>query len=183
MNEYKNHMFRNIANTKLGKDLWVFLNEDRIVARMEAASELSRPAVAGFEEPLLDRFGNDVVPDRVKQMIGHMTRQVMEANGYEMEKGNVTIGSALFSKGARYRRPRWQRLEVFRNSTNALELSFAGSREAESIPEPPTDGGKWRFWASFTSELQGCVVYGINVREVREEVATKGYALRPLKQL
>ena len=180
--EYQAGPFQALANMKLGKALWTFLNEEETVTRMDTATDLGNPAVAGIEQPLLERFEGEVVGDRVKQMIGHMVRQVMEAEGYEIEKQNVTISSALFLKGTRYRRPEWQRLQVFRNSKNARELCFAGSRDVDSLP-PPAGGGKWRFWASFATILRGHIVYGIDVREVRKEVADKGFALRPLKRM
>ena len=180
--EYVAGTFQSLANTILGRNLWRFLNEDRIVAALETATDLGRPAVTGIEEQLLDRFGEDVVNDRVKQMAGHMVRQVMEARGYRLERREVFIGSALFSKGTRYGRPDWQRLHVFRNSTNPRELCFAASRIAADLP-PPANGGKWRFWATFSTVLRGQVAYGIDVHEVRREVADDGYAVRCLKRL
>lgn len=180
--EYEAGTFQALANTKLGKALWDFLNEDKTVVRMETATDLGDPAVAGIEEQLLERFGVEIVDGRVKQMIGHMARQVMEAEGYEIVKQNVTIGSAPFSKGTRYRRPDWQRLHVFRSSKNARELCFAASRDIEALP-PPAGGERWRYWASFATMLRGEIVYGINVHSVREEVVRKGYALRPLTRV
>ena len=47
----------------------------------------------------------------------------------------------------------------------------------------PDDGGQWKFWASFATTLRGHIVYGIDVRQVREEVGDKGYALRALKRM
>ncbi len=149
---------------------------------METATDLGKPAVTGMEERLLDRFGEGVVDDRVKQMVGHMVRQVMEARGYRLERRDVFIGSALFSKGTRYSRPDWQRLHVFRNSRNPRELCFASSRVAANLPAP-TNGGKWRFWASFATVLRGQIAYGIDVNEVRREVAAHGHAVRCLNRI
>ena len=82
MHSYNARMFRPLANTHLGKQLWMFLNDDIIVACMKTATYLGKPAVSGIEENLLDKFQTEVVDDRVKQMIGHMVRLIMEANGY-----------------------------------------------------------------------------------------------------
>ena len=106
----------------------------------------------------------------------------METENYEIEKQNVTISSAVFSKGTRYRQHDWQRLNVFRSSKDAKALCFAAHRDAEKLPSP-TDGGQWKFWATFATTLRGHIVYGIDVRKVREEVAKNGYALRPLKRM
>ena len=186
IDEYDPGNFKSLAETPLGKKLWPFLNRPDIVTRMDTATDLGNPAVAGIEEALLaefgDEFGEEVLDDRVKQMIGHMVRQVMEAEGYEIEKQNVTIASAVFSKGTRYRRHDWQRLNVFRSSKNPRSLCFAGHRDADKLPAP-NDGGQWKFWASFATTLRGHIVYGIDVREVREEVGDKGYALRDLKRM
>ena len=181
-NEYSAGTFRALAESPLGRSLWQFLNEPLTMTRMETATDLGKPAVSGIEEPLLNEFGERVVDDRVKQMVGHMVRQVMESLGYQMEQHNVTIGSALFSKGARYGRPDWQRLHVFRSSADARELCFSDSRDTASLP-PPTNGGRWRFWASFSTVRRGQIAYGVDVHEVRQEIAKNGYALRNLKRI
>ena len=100
--EYDAGPFRSLADTDLGRRLWQFLNEELTVARLETTTDRAKPAVFGIEEQLLQRFGNVVADNRVKQMIGHMVRQVIESRGYRIERRNVTIGSALFSKGTRY---------------------------------------------------------------------------------
>ena len=182
IHRYDAGTFQSLADTVLGRNLWQFLNEDRIVAAMETATDLGKPAVTGIEEQLLHRFGEDVLGDRVKQMIGHMVRQVLEARGYQIERRDVFIGSALFSKGTRYSRPDWQRLHVFRNSRDARQLCFARSRIASNLPKPEK-GGSWRFWASFSTVLRGQIAYGINVSQVRTEVAENGYAVRHLTRL
>jgi len=41
---------------------------------MQVATDLGAPAVAGIEEGLLRDFGQGVLDDRTKQMIGHMVR-------------------------------------------------------------------------------------------------------------
>ena len=182
MHSYDARMFRPIANTNLGKQLWNFLNDDIIVACMKTATYLGKPSVLGIEENLLDEFQNQVVDDRVKQMIGHMIRQIMEANGYIVEKRNVIIGSILFSKGTCYTRPEWQQLHVFRSSKNRYELCFTITRDTTDLPIPENNG-KWRFWASFSSILHGRITYGINVEDVRCDVAKDGFALRMHKRL
>ena len=180
--EYDAGTFQALADTSLGRRLWKFLNKQLTIACMEVATDLGKPAVTGIEEKLLDSFRKDVVDGRVKQMIGHMVRQVMESNGYRIEQRNVTIGSALFSKGTRYGRPDWQRLHVFRSSANGRKLCFTDSRDTAGLP-PPANGGKWRLWASFSTVLRGEIAYGIDVHEVRQEIAETGYALRKMERI
>ncbi len=178
--EYEVGPFQALGKTELGEKLWEFLNRTRNVDRMDTATDLGNPAVAGIEEQLLHEFGAELLDDRVKQMIGHMVRQVMTDEGYEVEQKNVKIGSALFSKGTRYRRPDWQRLHVFRSTKDARKLCFAASRDTDPLPG---GGGQWRYWASFATILRGHIAYGIDVRQVRNEVDSDGYALRPLTRL
>ena len=42
MNRYNSRMFRSLANTSLGKELWFFLNDDIIIASMQTATYLSK---------------------------------------------------------------------------------------------------------------------------------------------
>jgi hypothetical protein len=85
---------------------------------MLAASDLGKPAVAGLgtREELLEAVGEDISTDRLKQTIGHMVRQIMEARGLELAVQGLKIaldsGESLFSKGSRYRRrlPHWGHL-------------------------------------------------------------------------
>lgn len=168
--------FRPDAETELGQQLWRFLNEEPVIVRLETATELGRPAVTGIEEPLLRRFRKKVVNDRIKQMLGHMVRQVLEGRGYCVQKQNVIINSALFSKGTRYGRPEWHRLHVFRDTGDARELCIAGTRDASALPPAPRSGS-WRFAGSFSSPLCGEIVYGLDIQEVRREVSENRYAL------
>ena len=181
-NEYDAGTFQALADTTLGRNLWQFLNQELTIVRMETATGLGKPAVTGIEEQLLWSFREDVVDDRMKQMVGHMVRQVMESQGYQIEQRNMSISSALFSKGTRYGRPDWQRLHVFRSSANARELCFTDSRDTAGLP-PTMNGGRWRFWASFSTVLRGQIAYGIDVHEVRQEIAETGYALRRMERI
>lgn len=105
---YEPGRFADLADSPLGKRLWRFLLEQESVLRLEVASELRHPAVEGVAESLLERFGSDVRPDRVKQMVGHMVRQVLEARGFVLDAQNLRtrFGAGLFSRASRYRRLR-----------------------------------------------------------------------------
>ncbi len=98
--------FADVADTPLGRRLWKFLLEPENVLRLEVASELRHPAVEGIAERLLERFGDDVRPDRVKQLVGHMVRQVLESRGFVLDAQNLRtrFGAGLFGRASRYRR-------------------------------------------------------------------------------
>jgi hypothetical protein len=102
---YRPDHFKDIADTQLGQQLWDFLNEPDIVLRMETASELERPAVEAIGHLLAEKFGQaEIAPDRVKQAIGHMIRQVLESKGLQVDAQGIRIrGNTVFSKGTRYR--------------------------------------------------------------------------------
>ena len=104
MDEYNAGRFSDLADTKTGRALWRFLNEHDSVLMMETATTLGKPALAAMGEPLLAAFGDDIRPDRWKQMIGHMTRQVMEHRGYHHDVQGMKIKSPLFSRASRYKK-------------------------------------------------------------------------------
>ena len=109
--KYNPWRFTDLANTQLGRGLWVFLNERDNVLRMETASELRRPAVEAVATRLVLTFGDDVREDRVKRMIGHMTKQVMKHHGFELDSQNVRVRTGdLFVRGSRYLRSMPQKL-------------------------------------------------------------------------
>ena len=106
--EYHPRNFSDLYETKLGREIWRFVRRSDNVVRMATASFLRRPAVEPLSPGLLEEFGPAVGEDRLKQMIGHMTRQVMEAVGYRIEQPRRSIRITrenLFSSGARYRGP------------------------------------------------------------------------------
>ncbi len=102
---YKPKRFSDLADTRLGLSLWRFLNERDNVLRMITASELGQPAVAALVHGMLAEFGDAVQQDRVKRMIGHMVRQVMEDNFFVLDASNARVRvPGLFSRGSKYKR-------------------------------------------------------------------------------
>jgi hypothetical protein len=179
--DYQPGRFAKLAGTDLGRDLWEFIIRSEMLHAMEVASDLGQPAVAGIEEALLQKFGEAVLADRIKQMIGHMVRQVMEQTGFVVDQHDVKLNSIPFAKATRYRRPDWYTLHVFRNSADSRELCFTQSRSGEKLPTTP-GLGKWRYWNTFSTTLRGAVAFGVDPRELREEVKRQGYARRRLER-
>ena len=107
--KYEAWKFIKLAESEFGKELWKFLNLPETFIRMETATRLKRPAVEGIAEELKIQFHQDLNNLdkseflRVKQMIGHMVKQVMNSRKYDVYMKNVrVISTDLFTKGTRY---------------------------------------------------------------------------------
>jgi hypothetical protein len=129
--DYQPQNFRDLFETELGQEIWGFMKRPENVVRMETATFLERAAVEPLAPGLLTEFGPDVGEDRIKQMIGHMARQVMEAIGYEIERPGLRITrESLFSSAARYRKPgddRDRSMKITREQRDAWKEKTASS--------------------------------------------------------
>lgn len=97
--------FSNIADTSIGRELWLFLNTEEVLVRLDTTTFLKRPALEGLQPQLLEKFGKKIKPDRWKQMIGRMVRQIMERQGYILDQTGVrTRVGELFTSASRYRK-------------------------------------------------------------------------------
>lgn len=102
---YDAQNFRDLAETPVGQDVWAFLKIRDNLVRMETATFLERTAVEPLAPGLAREFGPEIAQDRLKQMIGHMTRQIMGALGYEIDRQGLRITrESLFTTATRYRR-------------------------------------------------------------------------------
>jgi hypothetical protein len=113
--EFKTKTCLDLYETNQGRALWEFLNEPISIARMQAVSDVGKPALLGIEKSLIDDFS---VPtratvsdadkpqfDRLKQMLGAMVRQVMERQGYKLKSNNIKVPhSAIFYSASLYTR-------------------------------------------------------------------------------
>lgn len=103
---YHPQNFSDLAGTALGQDVWDFLKRPDNLVRMETATLLERAALEPLAPGLVAQFGDEVRDERTKQMLGHMTRQIMEALGYTLDRTGVRITRpSLFTTAATYRRP------------------------------------------------------------------------------
>lgn len=171
---YRPGPFAAVAETQLGQALWEFLLEDATIRAMEVATDLGAPAVAGVEEGLLRRFGGDVLNDRIKQMLGHMVRQIMERRGYVIDQSEVRLNSIPFAKGTRYRRSDAYQVHVFRNSRDGREVCMSDSRTPRGLPDPGL-GARWSLWRSFSTRLRARVGFGVELEQVRTAIVASGY--------
>lgn len=106
MSFYNAGRFGGTYRVNNGAQIWAFLNESDSIARMEAATYLSRPAVEALSPGLLGKFGEGVTERRTKQMIGHMVRQILERAGYSVDRQDVPITRPgnIFSYATRYKK-------------------------------------------------------------------------------
>jgi len=173
--------FSSLFNTDLGQRLWAFLNEHETVLRMKTASDLGKPALEGVEEPLLESFEADVdtlTEDRWKQMIGHMTRQVMAAAGYVIAQQNVKVNSAVFTRATRYDKSGSFMFHAHRAGGRTIALT--GDRAGTNLPKDQ----KWSYWKSFESGIRARIGFGIeDERAVIAEIQQKGYYIHHLPRL
>lgn len=169
---YRPEKFASLYDSELGQRIWNFLTRDDNVARLETASQLSKPAVEGIEEQLLAEFREEVLADRVKQMVGHMVRQILEQRDWVLDQTDVKVQSVPFSKAARYRRPDWITFHAFRNSSDPRDVVITDRRQNPPLPA----GSRWTFYATFASPLKAAVAFGVNdIKQLRQEVHSHGY--------
>src|SRR5205823_2545437 len=96
---YKSGHF-NIRSSTVENAVWQFMLWPENVIRMEAVTAVERPAVEAMSRPLVWKFGRDIAQPCIKQMVGHMARQIMEALEYEVDRHRVTITRpGLFTTG------------------------------------------------------------------------------------
>ena len=177
---YNPGKFASLYESEIGQRLWDFLTQSENTIRLETASELSKPAVEGIGEQLLKEFGEDVLEDRVKQMIGHMVRQILEQRGWVLDQSNVTVQSVPFIKASRYRRPDWVTLHAFRNKSDRSDIAITDRRQNPPLPADM----RWTYYATFASPLKAAVGFDIHdISELRQQVQAKGYHRIPVKRM
>jgi hypothetical protein len=104
--DYDPQNFRDLFEADLGRAIWTFMKRPDNVVRMATASYLDRAAVEPLAPGLLRMFGPEIAEDRLKQMIGHMARQIMEALGFELDRLGLRITrESMFTTAARYKEP------------------------------------------------------------------------------
>src|SRR3954467_3112676 len=94
---YNPEKFASLYASELGQRIWSFLIRPENVARLETAPELGKPAVEGIEEQLLAEFREEVLADRVKQMVGHMVRQILEQRERGLDQHDSKVQPWRFS--------------------------------------------------------------------------------------
>jgi hypothetical protein len=115
------------AADRLVPAIWDFLRRPDNLLRMETASRLGRSPLEAVSAELIHEFGTSINLPSVKQMIGRMVRQIMEALGYEIERKSLRITRpCLFSSGATYLRKGQVRDRSARNTAERAWLEGKG---------------------------------------------------------
>ena len=156
-----------------GQKLWKVLNSADVVARMETASDLGRPALAPVEDILLDSLGAVIMGDRFKQMAGRMVKQILERRGFEHEAYGIRLNSIPFYKASRYRRRNRAGLYLFRNSSDFRDICLADTRKGEKLPAPGK--GRWMYVNYIASPLKSSIGYGVDLKKAISTVKEQGY--------
>jgi hypothetical protein len=174
--------FTQLAASATGKALWESLNGSEYLSCMETATALHQPAVKGIEELLLRDFQGAVLEDRVKQMIGHMVRQVMERRGYEIDQQKVKIDSIPFYAGTRYkRRDEWV-YHVWRKGKDVRSCALTSDKKGERLPT--LLGDRWCYWRSFNGLLRCSVMFGMKSEDqARKDIQEHGFHLVSMRRL
>ena len=99
---YRTDKFEALYHGQNGQQLWDFLREHDSLLRMESATYLGRPAVEALSRDFKRSFPSLAAQHRGRQMMGHMVRQVMEADGYRLMRSNVKIKTpdSIFRRGS-----------------------------------------------------------------------------------
>lgn len=103
---YDPKQFTTAFNENDGQKIWDFLIHPANYIRYEIAVKLRRPPVEVIDDLLAQEFSlNTVTKMQVKQMIGHMINQIMDALGYRHLSYNCRIQNSnkqIFSSGSKY---------------------------------------------------------------------------------
>lgn len=104
---YRPHHFAKTYKAQNGHAIWQWLHDPKILQIMEVASYLRRPAVEALSPHLLAQFGARMRSQNMKQMVGHMVRQVLEQHGYRLDRNNMRIRRPdnIFYSGSAYVAP------------------------------------------------------------------------------
>ena len=156
-----------------GQRLWTVLNRTDVVARMETASDLGRPALAAVEDILLMELHTVILEHRFKQMAGRMTKQILEGRGYEHEASGIRLNSVPFYKASRYRRRDRPGLFLFRSSSEFRDICLTDTRDGRKLPH--IGKGRWTYVNTIDSPLKASVGYGFDIREAVSTVEQHGY--------
>lgn len=158
--------------------LRAFLNRAESRQTLRDTTFLGQPAVAGLAVRLLEEFQTELDSDHHRQLVGSITREVMEDMGYEIEKHDVVVTTYPFSKAARYRLRDGVFLQVFRSTGDPREVCISLKRDPSNFPPAPK-AGKWKFWTTIRTPLQAAL--GFDIHDLKQEIATieqQGYVRR-----
>lgn len=126
MNNQKTHndivylkQYSSVTESKLGKDISSYLQDERMIIAMIVATNLYKTAADGVSPFLMNKFREQFIeveknPDLygynslfLKRSMGHMIKRIMLSQGYEVDKSPVKLPEGrniLFNFGTRYKK-------------------------------------------------------------------------------
>ena len=173
MDDFSARTFEREYRSPDGQKLWSVLNRADVVARMETASDLGRPALEAVEDILLEELRTVILRPRFKQMAGRMTKQILEGRGFGHEAYGIRLNSVPFYKASRYHRRNRPRLYLFRSSTQFREICLTDTRDGAKLP--PLERGRWIYFNTIDSPIKASVGYGFDMEQAISTVRRQGY--------
>lgn len=172
--------FAFLYESDFGQRIWAFLTCPKNVIRLEAASELDKPAIEGIEEPLFEEFGEAIRGDHVMQMVDLMVQQILEQRDWVLHQSDENVHSVPLRNVARYRRPDWISFYVFRNASEGRDFVITDRLQDVTLPV----GVRWAYYATVASPLNVAVMFGIGeISQLREHVHSHGYQRMHVEQI
>ena len=116
MTPYRPDKFTDTFTHLDGAPVWEWLHISDIRIRLETASTLRRPAVEAISPLLKQHYPDHINHLKFRQMVGHMVRQVMEEQGYGLQRSNVKTRQVgcVYGYGNVYTKAWKWRLRAFR---------------------------------------------------------------------
>lgn len=164
-----------------GQKLWRVLNRADVVARMETASDLGKPALAAVEDILLEEMGAVILRNRFKQMAGRMVKQVLYRHGFEHDAPGIRLNSVPFNRASRFRRRNRPRLYLFRSTSNFRQICLTDTRDGARLPALAK--GRWVFVNTIDSPIKAQIGYGFDLRQAISTVSQKGYVVHTVPKI
>jgi len=99
-------MFQKAFYSPLGQNIWIFANTLDSREKLKQASDLDLAALEALGEPLFQNFGAGVKDNQMKKATGHMTRYILESEGYQHVKHGVPCSKnqSVFVVASKYKR-------------------------------------------------------------------------------
>ena len=181
MDEFDAGTFAQEYQSPDGQNLWSVLTRANVVARMETASDLGKPALAAVEEILLKEIGTVMLRKRFKQMAGRMVKQVLDRRGFERDAPPVRLNSVPFNRASRFRRRNRPSLYLFRSTSNFRKICLTDTRDGAKLPAPAE--GRWNFVNTIDSPIKAQIGYGFDLRQAISTVSQKGYVVHTVPKI
>ena len=96
--------FRDVFETPLGQAIFKLMVQHDSLVQLKTGGFYGCVAVESLSRKLLDTWGDDVRPPRIKKFIGFMGRKIMQKLGFRIASRDIKIRDTILfgSRGASY---------------------------------------------------------------------------------